>query len=341
VSLVGIIANPASGKDIRRLVAHALVTGNHEKANIVRRMLIGLHAAGIDRVAIMPDPFGIGDLAIHDLKVRHPQVVAGVQIIDMAVDANPSDTLRAAHLLQEMGARCLVVLGGDGTTRLVSKRCGEIPVLAVSTGTNNVVPRFIEGGVAGLAAGFVAQSDRPIEELCMRSKRLDIILNGRAADSTLVDAAAVHSSYAGARAVWEAETIQQVFVTRASPAAIGFSSIIGAVEKLEMSEPWGLVARVVEDSDLRVHCFLGPGLVGEFHITPPEKIFPGQEVPLVENRPLMLALDGEREISINLGDTAGVRLSLNGPWLVDVEKTLTAALKDSFFTRRDLGRDMR
>ncbi|MDI9377286.1 MAG: ATP-NAD kinase, partial [Synergistota bacterium] len=34
MTLVGIIANPASGKDIRRLVAHGSVFDNIEKVNI-------------------------------------------------------------------------------------------------------------------------------------------------------------------------------------------------------------------------------------------------------------------------------------------------------------------
>ena len=42
MTAVGIIANPASGKDIRRLVAHGSVFDNDEKANIVRRVLLGL-----------------------------------------------------------------------------------------------------------------------------------------------------------------------------------------------------------------------------------------------------------------------------------------------------------
>ncbi len=35
MSFVGIIANPASGKDIRRLVSHATVVSNNEKVSIV------------------------------------------------------------------------------------------------------------------------------------------------------------------------------------------------------------------------------------------------------------------------------------------------------------------
>ncbi|MBM3299009.1 MAG: ATP-NAD kinase, partial [Deltaproteobacteria bacterium] len=54
MSLVGIIANPASGKDIRRLVAFGSAFDNQEKVRIVRRVLLGLEAVGVDRVCYMP-----------------------------------------------------------------------------------------------------------------------------------------------------------------------------------------------------------------------------------------------------------------------------------------------
>jgi predicted polyphosphate/ATP-dependent NAD kinase len=58
--LVGIIANPASGRDIRRLVAYGTVFDNNEKTAIVRRVLLGLEAVGITRVAYLPEhDFGI------------------------------------------------------------------------------------------------------------------------------------------------------------------------------------------------------------------------------------------------------------------------------------------
>ena len=62
-TLVGIIANPASGKDIRRLVAHGSTFDNNEKINIVRRVLLGLDAAGISEVAYLPDTYGIVERA--------------------------------------------------------------------------------------------------------------------------------------------------------------------------------------------------------------------------------------------------------------------------------------
>jgi len=47
---VGIIANPASGKDIRRLVAYGSVFDNNEKVNVVRRVILGLDSMGVKEI---------------------------------------------------------------------------------------------------------------------------------------------------------------------------------------------------------------------------------------------------------------------------------------------------
>ena len=58
---VGIIANPSSGKDIRRLVSQSRVVSNQEKINILKRIYAGLAASGVRNVLLMPD---YGRLAI-------------------------------------------------------------------------------------------------------------------------------------------------------------------------------------------------------------------------------------------------------------------------------------
>ena len=59
---IGIVANPASGKDVRRLVARASVFDNPEKQAIVRRALAGMSSV-LDgrpwRVAYLDDTHGI------------------------------------------------------------------------------------------------------------------------------------------------------------------------------------------------------------------------------------------------------------------------------------------
>jgi hypothetical protein len=118
--LVGIIANPASGRDIRRLVAHGTVFDNNEKAAIVRRMLLGLEAVGIRRVAYMPEhDFGILPRALTELHSSSLQLTANP--LEMPVLGTSIDSTRAARLLVELGAGCIITLGGDGTNRAVAK----------------------------------------------------------------------------------------------------------------------------------------------------------------------------------------------------------------------------
>ncbi len=69
MSLVGIIANPASGTDIRRLVAYGSVFNNQEKVRIVRRILLGLEAAGVRQISYMPDYYGIVERALDSLNI--------------------------------------------------------------------------------------------------------------------------------------------------------------------------------------------------------------------------------------------------------------------------------
>ena len=122
-------------------MSHATVVNNNEKVSIVRRLLLALHASGVHRVEIMPDHFGIGERALKGLRDR-PEVVDAASLIDMPIEHTAADSLRAAQYLCDAGAGCIVVLGGDGTCRVVAKGAGEVPLLPLSTGTNNVVPHL-------------------------------------------------------------------------------------------------------------------------------------------------------------------------------------------------------
>ncbi|MBN1401417.1 MAG: NAD(+)/NADH kinase, partial [Anaerolineae bacterium] len=149
---VGIIANPGSGKDIRRLVSYATTVDNQGKVGIIRRALIGLGAVGVECVHMMPDTYRLGQQALRGLEhsgERIPQVT----FLDMPATNRAHDSQRAAAMLATEGVGCIIVLGGDGTVRVVSAGAGETPLLPISTGTNNVLPEFVEGTIAGLAAG--------------------------------------------------------------------------------------------------------------------------------------------------------------------------------------------
>jgi predicted polyphosphate/ATP-dependent NAD kinase len=331
LSFVGIIANPASGKDIRRLVSHATVVNNNEKVSIVRRLLLALHTLGVRRTEIMPDPFGIGERALRGLRDR-PEVVDAASLIDMPVEHTAADSLRAAQYLCDRGAGCIIVLGGDGTCRVVAKGAGEVPLLPLSTGTNNVVPYFIEGTTAGTAAAFVAlhpHADR--EEFCWRHKRLLVRVKGKTTEQALVEVALVSTSFVGARAIWETESLRQVFVTRAQPLNIGLSSLIGVVHPVDPAYPGGAFVTTAKNGR-RVMVPIAPGSLVPVGIGEVFEMKPGKPYPVDSLRPSVLALDGEREIALHGGDDAEVTLDLGGPWIVDVERSLSLAVAAGAFT---------
>ena len=90
--------------------------------------------------------------------------------LDMQVEDGPADTVQGAAQMAAAGAKAIVVLGGDGTQRLVAGACGEIPIMPLSTGTNNVFPESREATIAGLAAGLVATGKIPAQKLLCATK---------------------------------------------------------------------------------------------------------------------------------------------------------------------------
>lgn len=118
---IGIIANPASGKDIRRLVSYATTIDNREKVNIVKRITLAAQSMGIDRILFMPDTFQIGRTVMSDL-ARDGLLEAELCVLDMPITASyDGHHPGRLELMDAMGAGCCVVLGGDGTSRAAAK----------------------------------------------------------------------------------------------------------------------------------------------------------------------------------------------------------------------------
>lgn len=334
---VGIIANPASGKDIRRLVALGSVFGNQEKVNIVRRILVGLDRCGVDRIYFMPDVFGIAWHAVDGLSRANKHIADRVTILDMRIDNEAADSTRAATMMRELGVSCFVTLGGDGTNRVVAKGSGEVPIVPVSTGTNNVLPYMMEGTIAGLAAGFVAAHPEAKQRVAYRSKRLDVYKNGELVDEALVDVAVVHgTTNVGARAVWEPEMLRQVVVTRAQPETTGMSALVGFYRPVSHQAPEGMSVWLNPAADLQVTAPLAPGVIVTVGIEKAQEIRIGETVSAGVG-PGILALDGEREVPLSATDAAEVALSAEGPWVVDVHQALSYAVKIGAFSRDGAG----
>jgi len=321
MSLVGIIANPASGTDIRRLVAYGSVFNNQEKVRIVRRLLLGLQAAGIHRIGYMPDYYGIVERALDGLQVN-----MAAERLQFGTKADHRDSTRAARLLAEQGAGCIVTLGGDGTNRVVAKGAGQIPILPVSTGTNNVFPYMIEGTIAGLAAGLIATEKVSRKEGTFTSTRLEVIVEGQLADVAIIDAVVCDDIFIGSRAVWKMDKIRQVFLNRSSPASIGFSSIGGMLRSIAPDEPLSMVLELGKNGR-SVTAPIAPGVIEVVSIENMQLMAAGEEVDITFT-PCVVALDGEREVEIKKGQKAAIRLSVHGPLVVDVDRTMAFAMQN-------------
>jgi predicted polyphosphate/ATP-dependent NAD kinase len=317
---VGIIANPASGKDIRRLVAHASVFDNHEKAHILQRVLLSLDALGIDRVLYMPDYYGLVERALDRLKLS----LEATQL-QMDVWADERDSTEAARRFCEAGVGCIVTLGGDGTNRAVARGCGHVPIVAISTGTNNVFPSLLESTVAGLAAGLVARRLVDVEKVTHAAKRLEVYVDGRMAELALVDVVTSTDLFIASRALWDPRRVREIVLARAEPANLGMSSIGGALHVIGSLDPGGMYIRLGE-GDTRVLAPVGPGLVIPVDIQDYRLLAFGEKVVL-EPAACTVAVDGERQIEVFAEQTVSVCVTPHGPRVVDVRQCIEEAAR--------------
>ena len=321
---VGIIANPSAGKDIRRLVAQASTFDNLEKVNIVRRVLLGLTASGVDDVLFMPDAFAIVTRALH-----HLEGAPRTRPLDVDPTFTDRDSTCAAKLLQEHGARCIVTLGGDGTNRAVAKGCGNVPLVAISTGTNNVFPQLMEGTIAGLAAGAVARGAVDVDRVARPSLCLEVIRDGQRIDLALVDVAVCTDRFVGARAVWDPTAIRQIVTTSARSDVLGLSSVGAFLPGVQVGPDEGLALEIGGGGD-RVVAPIAPGLLSQVEVASYRVLQVGHIVDLASTTGV-LALDGEREWPLDPGARLQVRLSDGGPRVVDVPAALRQAVERGLF----------
>jgi len=336
LSLVGMIANPAASKDIRRLVAQGRVVPDWEKVNTLKRALLGLQAVGVDRVVAMPDSSHLVARARDDSNLS-----LELESLDMPALYTEGDTVRAAQMMEEMGVGCVITLGGDGTNRAVAKGSSAIPIVAVSTGTNNVFPTMIEGTLAGLAAGLVVQGELDLSWVTVVSKMLEIYIDGQYQDMALVDVALSRERFVATRAIWDMSTIYEVFLTRAEPSSIGLSSIGGRLQPLSLEEEGGLYYRLANsdgaesasrnpDNSIKVLAPIAPGMISTVPISDWRLLVEGERVP-VEPRFCTIALDGERSISVTPEHKVEIGISRTGPPVVQVELVLETAAKLGLF----------
>jgi len=330
VACVGIIANPASGKDIRRLVAHGSVFSNQEKVSIVRRVLLGLDAMGVETVVTMPDDFRICRKAQESTRLR-----LQVHELDMPVFGRQVDTTRAAAMMCDLGVDGLISLGGDGTNRALVKTCGSTPLLPLSTGTNNVFPMMMEGTLAGLAAGIVARRLVTAPGCVVQRPRLDILVEGSVVDLALIDAVVCTDTSIASRAVWDIDKVRCVVVAQRLPGQIGFMALAGNLPYPQnLAHNGGMLIRLHPEAP-SVLAPIAPGLIVPVGVQSHAPLALGERVE-VATGPCTLALDGEREVMVRPGQQAAVRLNPEGPYVIDPQRVLAEAAQQGIFVQERL-----
>ncbi len=327
MSTVGVIVNPWAGKDIRRLHAAVGHTPDSVKAGIIRRVVIAAAECGASRIVLGGDANGLGLRAVVGLDLH-----ISLELLDEEPTGSRLDTVRAAARMWKEQCGAVVVLGGDGTCRDVVIGWPDVPMVAISTGTNNVFPMSIDGSSAGAAAALVASGIVSIGDVARRAKRISVQIAdphlGHINDVALVEVALVDASFSGARAVVDAAAIRCVVAATATPASTGLSSIAGRLHPVSRDEPGAVFVRFGHGGR-RVRMPLMPGSFATVEVAEVRPLELGE--PVLFNGPGMLAFDGERDRRVGRDATIMVTVEDSGPLVIDVERALISAARDRCF----------
>lgn len=327
--VIGLIVNPQAGRDIRRLVAYASVFDNSEKMNIVRKILMTLMDFDINSYLIMPEPDGIINTALHSLPENESKRL-NVEFVPIRVTGTWVDTYNAVKYMNDK-VDAIIVLGGDGTNRIIAKANASVPVMPISTGTNNVFPYMIEATVAAEAVAAIVLNYVSVEEGAFRAKVIRVYLDDEHVDTAVVDVASTTYQYIGARAVWESSYINEVFAVLSAPYNIGLSTIPGVIREVTHNEDLALYVKLGREGlgkEYRVA--VAPGRIMNVNIVEYREVKLNERITL-DKEATLLALDGERELLMQHNNEVSVEAARDGPWIIDYKKTLQIASKRGFF----------
>ena len=326
--IVGIVANPASGKDVRRLTARASVFDNQEKAAIVRRCLAGI--AALQRRGRTQE--GCGNAVLVRYLADSHNIVSsaadetGIEATPLVVEAagTAADTRAAAQALK--GAAAVITLGGDGTNRAFAQGWLDAPLIPLSTGTNNAFPHMQEATAAGAAAALIARGDVPLALVSERAKVVHVAIQGEPDDLALIDAVATTDRFLGARAIVDPRTWMMAVLTRADPAAVGMTGVAGFALPLPTSCDGGMVMQFATDerpATKVLHAPVAPGQFADVALAATRYVALNEAVHL--RGPATLAFDGERERVLKPGQRATFSVRRDGPHVINVRQTLAHA----------------
>ncbi|MCP5179117.1 MAG: NAD(+)/NADH kinase [Pseudomonadales bacterium] len=324
MGIIGIVANPASGKDVRRLVARASVFDNQEKQAIVRRLLVGATQAGRVDILYMADAHGIVSGALRDQGIGHATALPSPET------STAYDTITAAREMRTARCNVVVTLGGDGTNRAFALGWRDPYLIPISTGTNNVFPILSEATVAGAAAGLIATGKLDAQLVSAQHKAIRVMIEGERDDIALIDAVFCKDRFVGARALLDPDSLSLALLTRAEPAAVGMTTLGGLLRPMGGGEDSGLLLRLDANASTRINAPIAPGYYREVGIQSHRVVGFAEEI--VVEGPGVLAFDGERERRLLPGQKAFLTLSRTGPKVINVPLALRRAAEAGLFS---------
>jgi predicted polyphosphate/ATP-dependent NAD kinase len=333
---LGVVANPVSARDIRRIVANAGNLQIADRVNILLRVLGAAAACGVRRALVMPDRGGIRALLERHLRRgQEPGLLPEIEFLDMEPTSTVADTFEATRRLVREGVAAILVLGGDGTHRAVVRALvdagSRVPIAGLSTGTNNAFPEMREPTIVGMAAGLYAAGRLPAGEALAANKLVEVNIadaaHGERRDIAIVDAVVSRERVVGARAIWKTDALDAAYLAFADPHCIGLSAIGGLLQPVGRREPGGLAVRLAHDGRhalLSLDAPIAPGLVRPVPIASWQRMV-ADEPLLVDAGAGTVALDGERELAFEPGAVVRMTLRENAFLTVDAARCMTVA----------------
>ena len=334
MSTIGLIVNPAASRDVRRLTSLARTIDANEQANTVGRVLCGLAAGGVETVHYMAEPSHVVERA-RQVLLATPAAATwaapGLRPVQLGGDGYAHDaagTTSAAAAMAATGAACLVTIGGDGTNRAVVEGWPDAVLVPLPGGTNNAFATWVDPAAAGYAAALYAADPRAHRVDVVTRPRLDVEIRGRQMIA-LVDVAIVRGGWVGAHAIWDPDLLVEAVVARSDPTVPGLAGVAGMVCPLDDGDVRGVHLRFARGGR-SVIAALGPGQFVAVRIGASRTFGPDDILEVPDRRdpgpgPMTMAFDGEREVTLDHGEVAHVRLVVAGPRVLEAAALLRRA----------------
>ncbi len=267
----------------------------------------------------MPDPYELVEAVIEEIGKSLKNVE--FEKAPITVFGDEADTTNfTQYITNKRSVSALVILGGDGTNRLVARYSRKIPLFSISAGTNNVFADNVEPTIFGMALGYFINGWVKKNQVLERKKILRIFREGIEMGIALVDMVLLDKKEIGARAIWDSSLVKLVVVTQTDSMKTGLSTIVDRVVRISSQDSFGGYVYPNRNGRL-VKVAIAPGLV--------QKIGIGEWGYLQEKQPIpinhidgIIALDGERELPVRSEEPWTVLLDRNGPVKANINQIM-------------------